>query len=142
MQDVECPPLQGNVKAIVIFLAWKRGKWISDPPTFEKAYGDLFNDFRPHRTWGDQSVCMVSHTTAIAEEFERVGGKYDVMFAKLAFVHRYVRDGIEEGVSSLMRGRTWPRSRGPRTKLAKISYLAASAPENPQVPINSLLLQK
>ncbi len=44
-----------------------------------------------------RSVCMLSNTTAIAEAWERLDHKFDLMFAKRAFVHWYVGEGMEEG---------------------------------------------
>merc|ERR1711978_546241 len=44
-----------------------------------------------------RAVCMLSNTTAIAEVFSRIDHKFDVMYAKRAFVHWYVGEGMEEG---------------------------------------------
>ncbi|KAJ8403885.1 hypothetical protein AAFF_G00347530 [Aldrovandia affinis] len=51
---------------------------------------------------GDQAkvqraVCMLSNTTAIAEAWARLNYKFDLMYAKRAFVHWYVGEGMEEG---------------------------------------------
>ena len=43
-----------------------------------------------------RSVCMLSNTTAIAEAWARLNHKFDLMNAKRAFVHWYVREGMEE----------------------------------------------
>jgi tubulin alpha len=40
---------------------------------------------------------MISNTTAIAEIFSRYDHKFDLMYAKRAFVHWYVGEGMEEG---------------------------------------------
>uniref|UniRef100_A0A3B3UBT9 Tubulin alpha chain n=1 Tax=Poecilia latipinna TaxID=48699 RepID=A0A3B3UBT9_9TELE len=45
----------------------------------------------------DISVCMLSNTTAIAEAWARLDHKFDLMYAKRAFVHWYVGEGMEEG---------------------------------------------
>jgi len=45
----------------------------------------------------DKLVSMLSNTTAISEVFNRINKKFDVMFAKRAFVHWYVGEGMEEG---------------------------------------------
>jgi len=45
----------------------------------------------------DRAVCMLSNTTAIAEVFARIDKKFDLMYAKRAFVHWYVGEGMEEG---------------------------------------------
>jgi len=44
-----------------------------------------------------RAVCMISNSTAIAEVFSRIDHKFDVMYAKRAFVHWYVGEGMEEG---------------------------------------------
>ncbi|RPB24766.1 tubulin alpha chain [Terfezia boudieri ATCC MYA-4762] len=45
----------------------------------------------------DRSVSMLSNTTAIAEAWARLDHKFDLMYAKRAFVHWYVGEGMEEG---------------------------------------------
>ena len=44
-----------------------------------------------------RSVCMLSNTTAIAEAWARLDYKFDLMYAKRAFVFWYVGEGMEEG---------------------------------------------
>jgi len=44
-----------------------------------------------------RAVCMISNSTAIAEVFARIDRKFDLMYAKRAFVHWYVGEGMEEG---------------------------------------------
>lgn len=39
-----------------------------------------------------RAVCMISNSTAIAEVFSRLDHKFDLMYAKRAFVHWWVRD--------------------------------------------------
>jgi len=58
------------------------------PPTAVQG-GDLA---KVHR-----AVCMLSNTTAIAEAWGRLNYKFDLMYAKRAFVHWYVGEGMEEG---------------------------------------------
>ncbi|RCN49449.1 Tubulin/FtsZ family, GTPase domain protein [Ancylostoma caninum] len=48
--------------------------------------------FQVHR-----AVCMLSNTTSIAEAWARLDHKFDLMYAKRAFVHWYVGEGMEEG---------------------------------------------
>ena len=43
------------------------------------------------------AVCMPSNTTAITEAWARLDHKFDLMYAKRAFVHWYVGEGMEEG---------------------------------------------
>jgi len=45
----------------------------------------------------NRALAMLSNTTAIAEVFSRIDQKFDVMYAKRAFVHWYVGEGMEEG---------------------------------------------
>ncbi|XP_078413665.1 tubulin alpha-8 chain-like [Cetorhinus maximus] len=44
-----------------------------------------------------RAVCMLSNTTAIAEAWARLDHKFDLMYAKCAFVHWYVGERMEEG---------------------------------------------
>ncbi|KAJ7542066.1 hypothetical protein O6H91_10G087900 [Diphasiastrum complanatum] len=44
-----------------------------------------------------RAVCMISNNTAVAEVFSQINHKFDLMFAKRAFVHWYVGEGMEEG---------------------------------------------
>jgi len=45
----------------------------------------------------NRAVCMISNNNAIAEVFARIDHKFDLMYAKRAFVHWYVGEGMEEG---------------------------------------------
>ncbi|XP_019640025.1 PREDICTED: tubulin alpha-4A chain-like [Branchiostoma belcheri] len=42
-----------------------------------------------------RAVCMLSNTTAIAEAWTRLDHKFNLMWAKRAFVHWYLADGME-----------------------------------------------
>ena len=42
-------------------------------------------------------VCMLFNTSAIAEAWARLNHKFDLMYAKRAFVHWYIGEGMEEG---------------------------------------------
>lgn len=44
-----------------------------------------------------RALCMISNTTAIQEAWARLNHKFDLMYAKRAFVHWYVGEGMEEG---------------------------------------------
>jgi tubulin alpha len=44
-----------------------------------------------------RACCMIANSTAIAEMFARIDHKFDLMYAKRAFVHWYVGEGMEEG---------------------------------------------
>ncbi|XP_075898521.1 tubulin alpha-1A chain-like isoform X3 [Nelusetta ayraudi] len=43
-----------------------------------------------------RAVCMLGNTTAISQAFERLDHKFDLMFAKRAFVHWYLGEGMDE----------------------------------------------
>ena len=42
-------------------------------------------------------TCMIGNNTAITEVFSRVGHKFDLMYAKRAFIHWFFEDNMEEG---------------------------------------------
>ena len=44
-----------------------------------------------------RAVCMVANTTAVGEAHSRIDHKFALMYAKRAFVHWYVGEGMEEG---------------------------------------------
>jgi len=44
-----------------------------------------------------RAVCMISNTTAIAQAWQRLDHNFDLMYAKRAFVHWFVGEGMEEG---------------------------------------------
>ncbi|KAK4884615.1 hypothetical protein RN001_000886 [Aquatica leii] len=44
-----------------------------------------------------RAACILGNTTAITEAISRLNHKFDLMFAKRAFVHWYVGEGMEEG---------------------------------------------
>ncbi|KAI7979565.1 Tubulin alpha chain [Camellia lanceoleosa] len=44
-----------------------------------------------------RAVCMISNSTSVAEVFSRIDYKFDLMYAKRAFVHWYCTGGMEEG---------------------------------------------
>jgi len=44
-----------------------------------------------------RACAMISNTTAIGQVFSRLDKKFDLMYAKRAFVHWYVGEGMEEG---------------------------------------------
>ncbi|KAK9185067.1 hypothetical protein WN943_025420 [Citrus x changshan-huyou] len=44
-----------------------------------------------------RAVCMISNSTSAAEVFSRIDHKFDLMYAKRAFVNWYVGEGMEEG---------------------------------------------
>eukprot|EP00761_Pharyngomonas_kirbyi_P007306 gb/GECH01007316.1/.p1 GENE.gb/GECH01007316.1/~~gb/GECH01007316.1/.p1 ORF type:complete len:458 (+),score=104.50 gb/GECH01007316.1/:1-1374(+) len=45
----------------------------------------------------NRACCMVANSTAIGDVFSRINHKFDMMYAKRAFVHWYVGEGMEEG---------------------------------------------
>ncbi|KAG8515903.1 Tubulin alpha chain-like 3 [Galemys pyrenaicus] len=44
-----------------------------------------------------RAVCMLSNTTAVVEAWTRLNHKFDLMYAKRAFLHWYLREGMEDG---------------------------------------------
>jgi len=44
----------------------------------------------------EKAMCLIANTTAVSEVFARMDQKFDMMFAKRAFVHWYVGEGMEE----------------------------------------------
>ena len=44
-----------------------------------------------------RALCMISNTTAIVDAWQKLDHKFDLMYAKRAFVHWYVGEGMEEG---------------------------------------------
>ena len=45
-----------------------------------------------------RAVCALANTTSIMEAWARLDHKFDLMYAKRAFVHWYVGEGMEEGM--------------------------------------------
>jgi tubulin alpha len=80
-------------KRTVQFVDWcptgfKTG--INTQPPFEVEDGDIAKSKR--------ACCMVANkNTAIAETLSRINHMFDLMYAKRAFVHWYVGEGMEEG---------------------------------------------
>ena len=65
---------------------FKNGINLKPPPVF--ADGDLAK--LPH------DCLMLSSTTAIAEHYNRASARFALLFAKRAFVHHYLENGMEE----------------------------------------------
>ena len=89
------PPLDGSIiysSQTIQFVDWCPTGFKCginyQPPTVVPG-GDLAKVMR--------AVCMISNSTAIAEVFSRIDHKFDLMYAKRAFVHWYVGEGMEEG---------------------------------------------
>ena len=62
---------------------------INHEPPMVVPGGDLGKSMR--------AACMISNSTSVAEVFSRIDAKFDLMYAKRAFVHWYVGEGMEEG---------------------------------------------
>ncbi|EFC45457.1 alpha-tubulin [Naegleria gruberi] len=45
----------------------------------------------------DNSCSMISNSTAIASVFSKMNDKFDLLYAKRAYVHHFVGEGMEEG---------------------------------------------
>merc|ERR1712062_582651 len=70
-------------------LRLQRGTTINYQPPTVVPGGDLAKVQR--------AVCCLSNTTAIMEAWARLDHKFDLMYAKRAFVHWFVGEGMEEG---------------------------------------------
>lgn len=91
-KDVNASIAQMKAKSNVRFVDWcPTGFKVGinyQPPTVVPG-GDLARVQR--------AVCMLSNTTAIASAWNKLNKKFDLMYAKRAFVHWYVGEGMEEG---------------------------------------------
>ena len=91
-KDVNAAIATIKTKRTIQFVDWcptgfKTG--INDIPPTAVPGGDLADV--------NKAVCMVANTTAIVEALSRIDHKFDLMYAKRAFVHWYVGEGMEEG---------------------------------------------
>ncbi|KAF1781678.1 Tubulin, C-terminal [Phytophthora cactorum] len=83
----KCDPRHGKYMATCLMYRFKCG--INYQPPTVVPGGDLARVQR--------AVAMISNTSAIAEVFSRIDHKFDLMYAKRAFVHWFVGEGMEEG---------------------------------------------
>ncbi len=91
-KDVTAAITQIKTKRTIQFVDWSPTGFkvgVNSQPATAVPGGDLAKVQR--------SVCMLSNTTAIAEVWARLNHKFDLMFAKRAFVHWFVGEGMEEG---------------------------------------------
>merc|ERR1712167_14663 len=91
-KDINAAIANVKSKTTVQFVDWcptgfKSGANSQPPTTVPK--GDLARLKR--------SVTMICNNTAIAAMFQTVDSKFDLMYAKRAFVHWFVGEGMEEG---------------------------------------------
>jgi tubulin alpha len=91
-KDVNAAVANIKTKRTIQFVDWcptgfKCG--INYQPPAQVPEGDLAKVTR--------ACAMISNSTAIAEVFARIDHKFDLMYAKRAFVHWYVGEGMEEG---------------------------------------------
>uniref|UniRef100_UPI00358F8548 tubulin alpha chain, testis-specific-like n=1 Tax=Myxine glutinosa TaxID=7769 RepID=UPI00358F8548 len=91
-KDVNAAIVSIKTKRSIQFVDWcPTGFKVSinyQPPTVVPG-GDLAKVQR--------AACMLSNTTAIVEAWARLNHKFDLMYAKRAFIHWYVGEGMEEG---------------------------------------------
>jgi tubulin alpha len=91
-KDVNAAVATIKTKKTVQFVDWSPTGFkcgINYQPPTAVPGGDLAKVLR--------AVCSISNTTAVAEVFARIDHKFDLMYAKRAFVHWYVGEGMEEG---------------------------------------------
>jgi tubulin alpha len=79
-------------KRTIQFVDWCPGGFKTGI-NYQKPYHVKDGDMAPL----ERAVCMVANTTAIAESLSHIDHKFDLMYAKRAFVHWYVGEGMEEG---------------------------------------------
>merc|ERR1712080_275568 len=91
-KDVNAAVANIKTKRTIQFVDWCPNGFkcgINYQPPTEVPDGDLALVTR--------ACAMISNSTAIAEVFARIDHKFDLMYAKRAFVHWYVGEGMEEG---------------------------------------------
>ncbi|KAL2302265.1 hypothetical protein Nmel_009686 [Mimus melanotis] len=98
-QMVKCDPRHGKYMACCLLY---RGDVVPKDvnaaiATIKTKRSIQFVDWCPTGFKVQRAVCMLSNTTAIAEAWARLDHKFDLMYAKRAFVHWYVGEGMEEG---------------------------------------------
>ncbi|PFH37502.1 alpha tubulin TUBA1 [Besnoitia besnoiti] len=91
-QDVNAAVATMKTKRSIQFVDWcPTGFKVGinyHPPVYVPG-GDLARVMR--------AVCMLANSTAMEQVFSRMNHKFDLMYAKRAFVHWYVGEGMEEG---------------------------------------------
>jgi tubulin alpha len=115
-QMVKCDPSSGKYMACCILYrgdvvpkdvnsaigAIKRKRQIQFVDWCPTGFKVGINDKAPTVTQGGElasvtrAVSMLASTTAIADAWQSLDHKFDIMFAKRAFVHWYVGEGMEE----------------------------------------------
>lgn len=91
-KDVNAAISSTKNKSNVAFVKWcptgfKAG--INSQPTVTVPESDMAPAVR--------SLCALANNTSIQEAWKRLDHKFDLMYAKRAFVHWYVGEGMEEG---------------------------------------------
>jgi len=91
-KDVNQAVMNVKNKSTIQFVDWSPTGFkcgINNQPPSAVPGGDLAQVKR--------SVAMIANSTAIGEVFARIDKKFDLMYAKRAFVHWFVGEGMEEG---------------------------------------------
>ncbi|KAI0921634.1 Tubulin beta chain [Taiwanofungus camphoratus] len=91
-KDVQAAVATIKTKKTIQFVDWCKTGFklgVCSEPSAYVPGGDLAKTTR--------SLCMLSNTTAIRTAWSRLDYKFDLMYAKRAFVHWYVGEGMEEG---------------------------------------------
>jgi len=95
--DVVPKQVQESVKAIKSKQSMQFVDW--SPCSFKIGLNNQAPSFVPGGEMApvDKNCALICNNTAIADVFARQNAKFDLMFAKRAFVHWYVGEGMEEG---------------------------------------------
>lgn len=92
--------LANDVRNALIYIKSKNLPFVSWCPTSFKVGLNyqppvIVSDSRLFST--DVALCLLANTSAIAELWARIDYKFDLMYAKRAFVHWFLGEGMEEG---------------------------------------------
>jgi len=92
VKDMNAAVAAIKTKSSVQFVSW-------NPTGFKQGINWQKSVFPPHSDLApvERSVLHICNNTAISSVFSTIDDKFDLMYAKRAFVHWYVGEGMEEG---------------------------------------------
>ena len=92
VKDMNAAVAAIKTKSSVQFVSW-------NPTGFKQGINWQKNIFVPNSDLApvERSVLHICNNTAISSVFATIDDKFDLMYAKRAFVHWYVGEGMEEG---------------------------------------------